>query len=122
MNSKPKFSQDDRTPLNTGQMLSEYIKKKRIRVMPLARLMNRNIQNIIDYRKNKSIQTNILYEICAGLKYNFFAEIANQMPEEWALPEPTSRVAAMQERIEMLETENRELRIERDLLLKVAMK
>ena len=69
--------------LHTGNMLREFLRKKRYRIAPLARDMNRRPETISDYFKRPSIHTRILLELSIALKYNFFYQIGTMLPAEF---------------------------------------
>ncbi len=61
---------------STGKMLKEYIDKKRIFKSALGRVLNLNIKSILEYQKNDTIQTAILWDLSNALKHNFFMDLA----------------------------------------------
>jgi hypothetical protein len=77
----PKYlkTQREDTP-HVGQLLVTYYKKKKIFQAPLARDMNRTVATMVSYKKNSSMQTAILWELCHVLRYNFFADLAAELP------------------------------------------
>jgi hypothetical protein len=94
---------------DTGAMLTSYFKEKRIRKSALARVMNRRPNTIYGYEKNSSIQTAILWELCHALQYNFFADIAVQLPAGFATKsassEQTDKIAELEQEIIILNRE-----------------
>ena len=116
--NKPKFLTNEKANvLHTGELLTTFFKEKRVRISPLARIMNRQFDAIKKYQKNASIQTAILWEISVALKHNFFQDIANMLPPEFGTNEPKNetelkRIADLEHQILLLENE-------RDTLYKV---
>lgn len=109
---KFKIDQDQQT-VQIGAMLTNFFKVRRIHKNALARKLNRNRQTLVNFQKNNSIQTAILWEICLVLKHNFFADIACQLPPDFTSNAPQTEA---EKQIAMLEEELIKLRAERDLL------
>jgi len=99
---------------HSGQMLTTYIKQKRIYQNALARKLKRRAETIFDYKKRSTIQTAVLWDICHALNHNFFADIAAQLPPEFA-----AAPQAKDLKITELEQQVAELKNERDNLQKV---
>ena len=58
--NKQKFLTNEKANvLHTGELLTTFFKEKRVRISPLARIMNRQFDAIKKYQKNASIQTAI---------------------------------------------------------------
>mgnify|MGYP006245617797 FL=1 len=70
-----------------GQILHTYIKKHRLSQAALARDINKSPRAIAMYLKRPSLQVNTLMELCIGLRYNFFSDLAAMLPE--SLPPET---------------------------------
>ena len=116
MKSKEKkyLTRTDNKAPHTGQMLTTYIKSKRIYQSALSRKLGRAGTTVSDFRKRSTIQTAILWEICHALNYNFFSDIAAQLPAEMpANPTPKDQ------RIAELEKQVSEIKTERDNLQQV---
>lgn len=101
---------------STGEMLSKYITDKRIYQSALARLLNRNQSAISEFRKGATIQTAILWEICHALKYNFFADIAAQLPADYPFSAENTNKENTETEVDSLQKENAMLKMERDML------
>lgn len=101
---------------NTGEMLAKYITEKRIYQSALARLLNRNQSAISEFRQGTTIQTAILWEICHALKYNFFADIAAQLPAEYPFSATNADKEQLEKEVDSLQKENAMLKMERDML------
>lgn len=113
---KKYITSDKQTP-DTGQMLRDYINAHRIHQSAMARAMNRRVSCIMDYKKRKSMQTALLWEISIVLKHNFFLDIAAQLPVEFSTDAPYD--ASKDEQIARLTAENEKLRTERDLMKEI---
>ena len=110
--------------INTGKILDDYLTKNRIAKASLGRKINRDRVSVLRYTQNISIQTGILLDICHALKYNFFQDLANALPRDFAFQEviDTERIAIENERqalIEKLKNENNTLKIQNELLMKI---
>jgi hypothetical protein len=88
-----------------GNLLRNYFTKNRIHKAALARIININYGSLLDLEKRSSVQTRILWSLSIALKHNFFADIAQQLPESYSKPSPQE--IALQQRIAELEEENK---------------
>ena len=70
--------------LHLGEMLQDYLDKKNLKRSDLARWIGVAHSAIYAYQKQQSLQTDNLLRICHTLKYNFFLDIANSLPREYA--------------------------------------
>jgi hypothetical protein len=117
----PKFNANrTENSFHTGQMLKDFFAKKRIYKNALARHLGRGRTTLINYQKNASIQTAILWEISTILQHNFFADIACQMPPTFTTNAPQETATA--ESIAALEKKLEIVTAERDILLKAVNK
>jgi DNA-binding Xre family transcriptional regulator len=103
--------------IHIGNLLNELFEKRRIRRAALARTMNINLANLMKYEKKESIQTARLYELCHHLQHNFFMDIAQTLPPDYATSKDIFEEKDQQ--IEELKKQVEKLTIERDVLLKV---
>ena len=99
--------------IHTGKIIRTYIKKRRFFISALARDMGRNYYTTFRFLKRSSMQTNVLLDVSLALRYNFFREIAEQLPPE--LPphydtDKDAEIAHLKEHIQQLETENKTLK------------
>lgn len=103
-----------------GNLLKTYYKTNRINKSGLARAMNRSRATVQDYEERKSLQCNVLWDICVAVEHNFFADLAAQLPQTYTtnVPEDTTQA----QRIAQLEEENRILKTKVDTLLAVVGK
>ncbi len=107
--------------IDTGKLLADYIKKNKIRKTELGREINRTGLSILNYTRNVSIQTGILIEMCYALQHNFFSDIADQLPEGFSKTnlKQNSQVSEKDLLIEQLQEENKVLKIQNELLMKL---
>lgn len=107
-------------PPHLGNLLKTYYKTNRINKSGLARVMNRSRATVQDYEERKSLQCNVLWDICVAVEHNFFADLAAQLPQTYTtnVPEDTTQA----QRIAQLEEENRILKTKVDTLLAVVGK
>ncbi|WP_445721407.1 hypothetical protein [Flavobacterium sp.] len=107
--------------INTGKILADYIQSYKINKTELGNAINRRGISILNYTRNSSIQTGILIEICYALKHNFFKEIADQLPEDFTIKNKKDKklVSEKDQIIAQLEEENKVLKIQNDLLMKL---
>ncbi|CAM3916135.1 MULTISPECIES: hypothetical protein [Flavobacterium] len=107
--------------INTGKILADYIQSYKINKTELGNAINRRGISILNYTRNSSIQTGILIEICYALKHNFFKEIADQLPEDFTTKnkKDKSLVSEKDQLIAQLLEENKVLKIQNDLLMKL---
>lgn len=88
-----------------GNLLKTYYKANRVNKAGLARAMNRSRATVQDYEERKSLQCNVLWDVCIAMEHNFFADIAAQLPQTYTthIPEDTAQA----QRIAQLEEENK---------------
>jgi DNA-binding Xre family transcriptional regulator len=101
--------------IDTGIMIEKYLSKHRIPKSSLGKDINRTGISVLRYTENFSIQTSILLDICHALEHNFFQEIADQLPTNFAvtkapinqekLSEHDIEIAQLKEQIKILEAE-----------------
>ena len=115
----PKFLGNAQSAPDTGEMLRQLFKRRRIYKSALARALNRRYETVLDYQKRGSIQTTVLWELCHALKHNFFLDMAAQLPGEYATDAPVD--GAKDARIAALERELEIVRAERDVVVRMGM-
>lgn len=103
--------------LHVGKILNLVFEVRRIRKAALARMLDVNPVQINHYLKNESIQTNRLLELSMHLKHNFFMDIAQQLPADFATTQDV--FAAKNVEIKLLKDALNKITIERDLLLQL---
>jgi plasmid maintenance system antidote protein VapI len=106
--------------LDIGKILNLVFETRRIRKAALARMMDVNPVQINHYLKNESIQTNRLLELSMHLKHNFFMDIAQQLPTDFATTQDV--FTAKNEEIALLKEALKKITIERDLLMQLQNK
>lgn len=114
----PKYLQEEADIPHIGQMLSNYYKKKKIRQAALARDMSRHVSTIADYKKNNSMQTAVLWQLCHVLKYNFFADLAAELPSSFGY-NGSDVPGEKDEEIMKLRTEIARLQGDKELLMEL---
>ncbi len=107
--------------IDTGRMLQNFITKNRYTKAELGRNINRNSISVAQYLQNSSIQTGILIDICYGVNHNFFQDIANKLPESFSINKSSNESSEnlKNQLIEQLREENKVLRIQNELLIKM---
>ena len=96
--------------VHTGNILSSYIRKKRIAQAAIARALGVKSSTLAYYLKQTSIQTKTLLEISHILKYNFFMDIAQMLPDTYhtetdIFEEHDKEIAHLNQQIEILKAE-----------------
>ena len=104
------------TKIHIGSILSSYINKKRIAQAAIARALGVKSSTLAYYLKQPSIQSKTLLEISKILKYNFFMDIAQMLPDTYRTG--TDIFEERDKRIAELEEENKILKAEKAVLLK----
>ena len=106
---------------HVGQLLKNHIKKHRLRRGVLAGLLGRSYSTVYNYQESPSTQTHILWELSTALKHNFFMDLAAQLPADFTTnaPDPT---LPLQERIAVLEEDNKMLLAKVETLMAVVRK
>jgi hypothetical protein len=110
--------------IDTGRLLTDYINKNRINKSELGRNIHRNGVSIAKYTQNTSIQTGILIDLCYALQHNFFQDIVNLLPAHFTKNEGIDPLTSLGNERQMglitkLETENKILKIQNELLMKI---
>lgn len=110
--------------INTGKLLDNYLYKNKISKASVAAAINKNRVSVQKYTENVSIQTGILIDICYALKYNFLRELANALPKDFEYAEVVDGEKVTNENMQQtliaqLQEENKVLKIQNELLLKI---
>jgi len=116
-----KLSQNN---IDTGKLIGFYLTKNRISKTELGRKINRKGISILRFIESPSIQTGILIDICHAVKHNFLYDLAMQLPSDFTKNESENTQKASKETelkvlIEMLQEENKTLKIQNELLMKL---
>jgi rRNA maturation protein Rpf1 len=99
-----------------GNWLKAYIKENKIHNDKLAKKLNRKLSTLNGYKKRKSVQSAIVWELSMALEHNIFAELAAQLPQNFSQPDDINSKA-----IEELKVQVAQLTNERNLLKEILM-
>ncbi len=96
--------------INFGALLGAYFKKNRIYKSALARKINRSDSTIGTFQKRPSLQSAIIEELSHAMKHNFFADLADLLPESYSKDETKwmekdAKIASLEKEIEILKAE-----------------
>ena len=69
--------------IHIGNMIKNYIDSKNLKRSGIAHLLHTPNTAIYAYEKRDSLKTSTVMRICHALKYNFFMDIANSLPQEY---------------------------------------
>ena len=115
-----KFKKQRNSP-NIWEMLSERFKKRRISKAAVSRVMQRAPETVHRFTTRPSLQTEILWQLCTVMKHNFFMDLAAQLPPDFTTNAPDASLP-LQERIAVLEEENKVLKTKVETLMAVVGK
>ena len=103
---------------HTGQMLERIIKDWRVCEAALARKLGRHRSTFEDFCRRESMQTGVLWEISQVMNYNFFSDIAEQLPPTFRHKQTAAEkeIAELKAEIEALKQENITLQRVADML------
>jgi len=107
-----------------GRLIKNFTAQKKISQSELGKLMNKTRVAGKNYTEKKTLQTETLLEICYTLRHNFFQDIANSLPRDFSInyyhdPEKEAQEKERQALIEQLTEENKRLKIQNEILMKV---
>lgn len=111
------MKKSERNSINVGQLLRNYLKDNQIHGETLASMIGKTGQMVTLYKNSSDMRSNTLEEICYVLKHNFFQDLANHLPREFTVNANLN--SANQELIAQLQEENKVLRIQNELLMKL---
>lgn len=99
------------TSFDTSVLLKEYCDRKRIHKAALSRKMGIKYDGMLKNLKAKNLYINRLIDFSHGLQHNFLLDIAVQLPAHYTTAAvlnaaETEEIAALKERIKILEAEN----------------
>ena len=105
-------------PPHIGNMLKNHFRKQRLRRGALARHLQKSYSTVYEYQKAESMRSHTLWQLCITIRHNFFADLAAQLPPDFTTnaPDPT---LSLQERIALLEEENKLLTTKVETLMAV---
>ncbi|MES2574712.1 MAG: helix-turn-helix domain-containing protein [Bacteroidota bacterium] len=100
--------------IKTGELLTAYCNRKRIRKSGLARKAGIGYQSILKHFKSKTLSVNTLLKISTALEHNFLMDIAVQLPKNYTTDAPADtpaddEIEALKEKIKLLENKNQVL-------------
>jgi hypothetical protein len=107
--------------IDTGRMILDYLSNNRLSKTEFGNKIGRNGLSILNYTRNRSIQTSILLSITHATKHNFFRDIADQLPNDYTItkPEDKTLINEKDQLIAQLQEENKVLKIQNEILLRV---
>ncbi|WP_293891040.1 hypothetical protein [Flavobacterium sp.] len=110
--------------INTGKLIEQLLSQLKFTNSEIENAIGRPGSSMYKYIRNESIQTGILIDLCYAMKYNIFQDIANDLPSEFSktdrdAQEKLAFKTANEKRIANLEEENKIMKIQLDLLMKL---
>ena len=103
--------------ISFGQILSSGMRWRSMRSEKLVQLIGKTSQTVANYKSSPVLRSDKIEEICYALKHNFFQDMANQLPHDFTVnPEFNAENVSI---IAQLQEENKVLRIENNLLMKL---
>lgn len=111
------MKKNERNTINVGNLLRNYLKDNLIQGQTLANLLGRNGQTVTLYQKHSDMRTETLENICYALEHNFFQDLANHLPSHFTVDARLN--AEHNQMIVQLQEENKVLRIQNELLMKL---
>jgi len=69
--------------IHIGSMLKAYIEQNNLMRTDVARKLNTPNTAIYAYEKRASLKTENVLRLCNALRYNFFMDIANSLPQDF---------------------------------------
>ncbi|WP_432672183.1 helix-turn-helix domain-containing protein [Flavobacterium sp. SM2513] len=106
--------------ISIGKMIRKYIEENKLSRTKLAAKMGIPNTAFYSYEKQDSLQAANLMRICEAFQYNFFMDIANQLPETYAFDKTlrTSKDFIITEQ----EAEIQKLKLENNLMKELLIK
>lgn len=110
--------------INTGKLIGQLLSQLKFTNAEIEKTIGRSGSSMYKYIRNESIQTGILIDLCYAMKFNIFQEIANELPSEFSktdkdAEEKLAFKTENEKRIATLEEENKVMKIQLDLLMKL---
>jgi hypothetical protein len=103
--------------IDFGELLSFYMESRFIRGEQLSRLLGKTGQTISKYKNTAIMRSDTIAEISYALKHNFFQDMANHLPGEFTVN--TTLNSDNQRYVNQLEEENKMLKIQNELLIRL---
>ena len=107
----------ERNTISIGKLLDAHLRNNAIFGEQLATLVGVQGQTVSKYRTVSSMKSSTIEDICYALEHNFFQDMANHLPREFSVNADLN--SANQELIAQLQEENKVLRIENNLLMRM---
>lgn len=97
--------------IDTGKMILDFMNERRLSKTELGAMIGREGISILQYTRNKGIQTEILLNLCNATKHNFFQDIANELPKDYTVnkdifAEKDALIMQLQEEVKVLKIQN----------------
>jgi hypothetical protein len=107
----------EQTKIDFGQLLSFYMESRFVRGEQLALLLGKTGQTISKYRTTAVMRSDTIAQISNVLKHNFFQDMANLLPSDYTIN--TALNSNNQRYVNQLEEENKVLKIQNELLIRL---
>lgn len=104
--------------LHTGKLISECIKSNDIRTVVVSRKHGIALSSLHRFSKSSHLLSSNLWKLCYALEYNFFADIAEMLPDSFK----KSSINPKDLEIQRLQKENEDLKIQITLLKELLSK
>lgn len=108
------------TGFHIGNLLKKVISERKYTRVEITNAMKASAPVLYAYEERSSLQLYIILRLCHAMKYNLLMDIATLLPEEYEYDKATK--AKYQERLSVLEEENKKLKWENDLLKELIVK
>lgn len=95
---------------SVGTFIRRVFDQRRVRKSALSRVLGVGPSTVTDLMTARSIGTERLWHLCLALRHNFFADIAAQLPSDFATNAPLDttaldRISELEKEVEKLKTE-----------------
>jgi len=108
------------TGFHFGNWLKKVILEHKMTRVEITNAMNASAPVLYAYEERPSLQLYIIFRLCHAMKYNFFKDIAAQLPETYSYDKEAQ--AKYEAHLTALEEENKKLKWENDLLKELITK
>lgn len=107
----------NQSTIHVGAIFKRHIVSAKIYKSALSRSIGISDAGLLAYEKRASITSATLVKLCHGLKHNFFADIADELPKSYS----SSKVLDDSDKLKIaqLEREISDLKVEKAVLLEV---
>ena len=106
-----------RKNIHLGTLIHNYLNENRIHGTTLASMIGKTGQMVTLYKSSPGMRTNTLEDVCYALEHNFFQDLANHLPSDFTVDARLN--AGHNQLIAQLQEENKVLRIQNELLMKL---